>query len=428
MHAVGYERRHAPFVATLAAGDETSVEWRAVKSGYLTLRLLDVWLADGPRGAAIAEGCRAVAQVIDDLPPGNAERHLLANLLAAIGRAPDAAIAHVAAPLLAYGCALQLRAAWALAGDVFGIVLAECMAVGVSGGSAALPLRMAEGDSSAGTTAALRLASCMRQLGDHARAAEAYAVAECLGASTDNVYAVLMAQLGHAKLTVERGNLPAAEAECDAVIDAATRAGVLDVRAQACYERAHVAHRRGHHALAVSLAYEAWKETTDPAERDRVLTGLATSLAEVGQREAARDANLLLAAQARDPSTRWVATINLLELAAQDGREVEFTRLRRALEDVDLPPMLAGYFHYYVAQGYQTFGQPVRAEAEYDRTIAIATRHGLNGLLIQAEDAKRTAAAPTTVPTSRAVPTRDRGVTSVAAAIRGARQLAGITG
>jgi tetratricopeptide (TPR) repeat protein len=272
----------------------------------------------------------------------------------------------------------------------------------------------------------------MRQLGDHARAADAYAVAERLGAAADNVYAVLMAQLGRAKLTVERGNLPAAEAACDAVIDAATRAGVLDVRAQACYERAHVAHRRGHYALAVSLAYEAWTETTDPAERDRVLTGLATSLADVGQREAARDANLLLAAQARDPSTRWVATINLLELAAQDGREVEFTRLRRALEDVDLPPMLAGHFHYYVAQGYQTFGQPARAGAEYDRAIAIATRHGLNELLMQAEGARGAAAARTAVPVPpcRAAPTppNDRAVNSVAAAIRGARQLAGITG
>jgi tetratricopeptide (TPR) repeat protein len=423
MHAVKFEARHLPFFNALGTLDPASSEWAAAKAGLVTLRLLDTWLAHGPTAVALGDrGRRAVDAAIDELPRSNTERQLLANIVMAMLRAPRPAVVHLAAPLLAYAHALQVRAAWVLAADVYESVLDEC------GGAAVEPARC---DLPAAATAALRLGSCHRQLGDRARAAEAYAMAEVMGARADDVYTVLKAQLGRAKLTVDRGNLPEAEELCDAVIGAATRAGFSDIRAEARYERAHVAARRGQAALAASLAFESWTETTDPMERDRVLVGLAAALADVGHREAARDANLLLAAQACDPSTRWVATINLVEIAALDHREIDFLRHRRALERVPLPPPLAGYYHLYVAQGYRTFGQLDRARRALDQAIAIAEQHRLNELLIRAEALRnsedrddRVAGARATMRTAE----EQVDLVHVAEAIRGAREMAGIAG
>jgi len=423
MHAVRFEARHLPFFNALGTLDPASPEWAAAKAGLVTLRLLDSWLVHGPSVIARGDrGRRAVDAAIEELARSDTERQLLANIVAAMHRAPQPAVVHLAAPLLAYAHALQVRAAWVLAADVYESVLEECGCAAVEPARCDLP---------AAATAALRLGSCHRQLGDRARAAEAYAMAEVMGARADDIYTVLKAQLGRAKLTVDRGNLPEAEELCDAVIAAAAKAGFTDIRAEARYERAHVAARRGQAALAASLAFQSWTETTDPMERDRVLVGLASALADVGHREAARDANLLLAAQACDPSTRWVATINLIELAALDHRQIDFLRHRRALERVPLPPPLAGYYHLYVAQGYRTFGQVDRARRALDQAIAIAEEHKLNELLIRAETLKsaeeredRTVRSRTAAPAAG----EEVALVQVAEAIRGAREMAGISG
>jgi tetratricopeptide (TPR) repeat protein len=240
-------------------------------------------------------------------------------------------------------------------------------------------------DPSGASTAALRMGACYRQLGDRDRAASAYTAAERIGSRVGDSYTVLKARIRQAKLTMERGNVPEAEALFEQLITATTASGFADLRAEALHQRAHVAHSRGQYQRAAVLAYEAWTETSDPLERDRVLVGLAASLQEMGQREAARDANLLLAAQARDPLARWGATINLVELAVLDRREVDFRRFRRALQGVDLPPLLQGYLHLYVGQGYYAFAQPERGRVALNHAVALAEAHGFHELLFQAE-------------------------------------------
>jgi tetratricopeptide (TPR) repeat protein len=405
------DARHLPFFAALGTLDVGSPEWLAAKAGLVTLRLVDSWVAQGPRVLSTGSRAqRAVEAAVGELP-SDAERQLLTNIIAATTRAPEPAVSYIAAPLLAYAYALQVRAAWALAADVYETVVCECGAAWQD---------QSRCDAVAAATAALRSGFCYRQLGDRARAEEAYTVAETLGGT----YIALRAQLGRANLAVDRGNLPVAEELCEAVLAVATEAGFSDVHAYALHDRAHVAFRRGEYQLSVSLAFDAWVRTSDPAERDRVLVGLASALTEVGEREAARDGNLILAATAHDPSIRWIATINLIELAALDRREVDFSRHRLALARAPLPPRLAGHYHFYVARGYQTFGDTQRADAAYERALAIAEEHELNELIFQIEATRAVSVDTGAVPRPDAEP----GFAEVASAIRGARQLAGVHG
>jgi len=413
------DARHLPFFTALGTLDAGSPEWRAAKAGLVTMRLVDSWVAQGSRVLSTgSRGRRAVGAAIDELLP-DAERQLLTNIIAATVRAPEPTVSYIAAPLLAYAYALQARAAWAMAADVYETVMRECGAAWQD---------QSRCDAVSAATAALRSGFCYRQLGDRARAEEAYTLAETLGGT----YTVLRAQLGRANLAIDRGNLPAAEELCEAVLAAASEAGLADVHARALHDRAHIAFRRGEYRLSVSLAFEAWMSTSDPAERERVLVDLASALTEVGEREAARDGHLILAATAHDPSIRWIATINLIELAVLDRREVDFSRHRLALARTSLPPHLAGHYHLYVARGYETFGDTERARMAYERALAIAEAHQLNELIFQIEAIKAASVLENgSVPADTAAvpcPDAEPGFGRVASVIREARQLAGVQG
>jgi tetratricopeptide (TPR) repeat protein len=421
------DARHLPFFAALGTLDVGSPEWLAARAGLVTLRLVDSWTTHGACTLSLGSRARrAVETAIAELSPDKSERQFLANVITAMSRAPGHGVPSIVGPLLAYAYELQVRTAWALAADVYESVFEGC------GGERTDSVY---GDPAGAAAAAIRLGACYRQLGDRDRASEAYMTAERIGIELRDTYTVLAARLRHAKLSAEHGNLPAAGAMLDTLIEVTGDTGFADLHAEALHERAHIAHRCGEYARAATLAHEAWMRTTDPIERDRVLVGLAASLQEIGQREAARDANLLLVAQAKEPLSRWGATINLIELATLDRREVDFLRYRRSLEGAALPPVLAGYYHFYVGQGYHAFGRPERARTAFNQAIALAETHGLNDLLFQAESA-RTAAdriGGTGEPGHGEIPMRpvartDAAIARVATAIRDARQLAGISG
>jgi len=373
------DARHLPFFAALGTLDTSSPEWMAAKAGLVTLRLLDDWVAQGRCVLAIGNRARrAVVAAISELSPTGSDRQFLANIVDATVRAPEPAIVRVAAPLLAYGYALQVRAAWALAADVYKTVFAGCGAEDTD------PIH---GDPRGAAIAALGMASCYRQLGDSDRAAEAYASAERIGVQCGDVYTALKARIRQGRLVIERGNFPAAEAMLEELTSASTAAGFPDLRAEVLHQRAHVAYGRGEYCRAAVYASEAWMDTTDPVERDYILVGLASCLQEMGQAEAARDVNSLLASQARDTAARWSAMLNLIELATLDRREVEFQRYRTALEAVELPPRLACHFFLYTGRGYDVFGWPDRARAALQQAVSLGEVHGFHELVYRAESA-----------------------------------------
>jgi tetratricopeptide (TPR) repeat protein len=400
--------QHVPFFEALARAKEGSPEWRLTSAGLVTLRLFDAWLVEGPSVVSTgAWGLRAVREAIDVVEAGSSSKAILASIVDAMESAGMVRIPVVAPRLLAYARALQFEGRWELAADVHQTVIAH-----------AHPVEEAD----IVIAANMQLGACLRTLADWDEATAAYARAGCAAAMSSDIVNVLRARVAEAKIAIERGNLPFAQSVLDDTIREAEANRCLEIRAVALHDRADIAFRRGEYDLAVTLGYQALEGYTDPSSRDRVLGDIAVAFFELGIRSAARDAYLILAATAQEQHTRWVATINLMECAAVEGREPIFEQYRRELADAALPVTLACHYHYYVGEGYRLFGKREAARTSLGRALELAERHGINQVLFRAEKSLQSlddagvviiATAPATTPE----------VERVAAAVRDMREL-----
>jgi tetratricopeptide (TPR) repeat protein len=273
---------------------------------------------------------------------------------------------------MAYARALQFDAKWSLAADVYQTVISHADT---------------ETDPDLVMSAHMALGACARVLSHWEEALRAYTVAALVAEGIGDVMGVLRARIAEANLATDRGNLPLAERILDDTIERAIEPDLIEVRSIALQDRAAVAHRRGQYGTALEMAYEALGGMPNQVSRDRVLTDIAAMFSEIGLYSAARDANLVLAATAQEQYTRWVATINLIEIAAIDKMEPAFEQYRRELADAALPPSLRAYYHYYVALGYQMFDRQSDAQTELERAMAIASANKMNQLLIDTERA-----------------------------------------
>jgi tetratricopeptide (TPR) repeat protein len=406
--------RHLAFFEELAALDESDAEWRSVTAGLVVLRLVDAWMEDGPHSVtADAWGVRAVRVAIEEIDAGAPTRALLGSVVDAMEGSTVPDMNAVAPRLLAYAQALEYEARYALAGDVYRAVIGHTHPVE---------------ESDIAISAHLQLGSCLRTSGNLVGSATAYQVAGEIAHATDDIVGVLRARIGDAKNAIERGNLPRAEQLLDEAIAAAsTRPGLEDVRSRALHERAGVAFFRGDYERSVRLAYEAMQFTSSSRERDRMLNDLATAFMRLGVMSAARDAYLVLTVTAQEQWTRWVATINLMDIAARDGAETLFERYRRELEQSPLPPFLSADFHIQVSDGYQRFGRTDLACAHLEVALAVAKDHQFNQVIFAVEEALEKIDSP--VPTARSTePHPSDEVQEIAGAIRQMREVAGASG
>src|ERR671926_1661783 len=362
---------HLPYFEALAHMSESSADWRAISAGLVTLRLVDAWVSEGTHVvAAHARGLRAVREVIAAIEVGNSARALLTSVVDSMVAAPTVRVSVVAPRLMAYARGLQFDGHWTLAADVYRTVIAHSQPVE---------------DADVVVAANMQLGACLRVLAEWSEAAIAYTTAGQIAALTGDVMNVLRARLAEANLAMDRGNLPQAEAILDETIRGATEAGQAHIRAMAIQDRGIVAQHRGDLELAVRLGYEAVNGFRDQVARDRAMVDLAAAFLRMGLRSAARDANLILAATAQEQYTRWVATINLMEIASLDGSEPVFEQYRRELASAHLPAVLAAYYHYHVGQGFRLFERFEAAKAALERAIEVAARYRLNEVLIKAE-------------------------------------------
>jgi hypothetical protein len=404
---------HLPFFEALARMEEGSPEWRLTSAGLVTLRLFDAWIVEGPSVvAADAWGLRAVREAIEAIRTGSSLKSILESIVDAMETAGMVRVAVVAPRLLAYARALQHDGQFALAADVHRAVVAH-----------AHPVE----ESDVVITANMQLGSCLRTLADWDEASAAYARASCVAAMTGDIVGVLRARIAEANLAVDRGNLPNAQAMLDETIREADANHIPEIRSVALHDRAGIAIRRGEYEVAITLAYDALANLAEPAARDRVLSDIALAFFELGMRETARDAYLILAATAQAQYSRWVATINLMECAAADGREPVFEQYRRELADVALPATLACQYHFYVGQGYRMFGQTQQARLALERALELAERHKLNEMVFRAEKALEEVREGGVVIIAAASEPRPE-VAHVASAVREMRELAGVEG
>lgn len=364
--------RHLPFFAELASLEDGDPSWRAVSAGLVVLRLVDMWIEEGAAAvAANGWGLRSVEAAIEEVEAGLPARSVLQSIVTALKSSPVNDMRAIAPRLLAYGRALDLDAKWALAADVYETVIAHVHPVE---------------ESDVAITAHLRLAMVLRHLGELDRSVYTYETVRNLAQTTGDLVGALRAEVGCARIATLRGNLPSAEATLDGVIRRAAEHGIADVHAHALHERADVAYLRGQYDVAVRLAYDALEKETDPSNRDRLLADIAASFYMLGARSAARDAYLILEATCREQYLRWIAEINLMEIASVDGSATLFERYRRSLTRADLAVNLQAQLHLHIGEGYARLGELDAAHKALLVAQGIATQFNFNQVLFAVEE------------------------------------------
>lgn len=387
---------------------EESPEWRALSAQLLVLRLGDyVHEAIEP---VTPPQLRETRRAIDSI----AEDARLHSLLWAITDAIEATdTTQTAARLHDLGRVHLSSAAWTFAADVY-----ELAAV----------LAAAAGDHPLTLDCLLWIGHALRMQRRFTEAERQYARLATAAAVTNSVRYQLEAELGVGKLAIDRTDFPAAQGRLDAVIARARAAGCTVVLSKALQDRSLVAGERGDYEGALELAHEALNLSDDARERDRILINVAMALRLLGRRDAARDANLLVAGTAQELDMRWLATINLMEIAYLDGRIETFERYRVQLAEEPLPPALDAMYYEYVGDGCAAFDRRPDAVVAYTRMLSIAEEHGLAKSIIDAERALASLrGGRQTVQPARAQGRPAPAVTRIASEIRQQRIAAGIT-
>lgn len=372
--------QHAPFFEFLAeVGDETTSDWRRASAGLVCLRLVDYLLANGdvPRVDDV-RATRAAWACLESLGTGDAVGSVLASLLNVLASDGGDRVVTARPRLMAYGRVLELESRWALAADVYETVIRLCP------GSNHVD---AHGDAHDAAAAYLRLGECRRQQARWEESQGAFRAAAESAASVSDWSTQIRARCLGAAVLSESGNLVLADALLRRAAQDARWAGLSDEFALALHGRAHVAFQRKRFEAAVRFAFRALRGLRDPLARDRALADVAAAFIELGVRRAARDASLILIATSQEPYVRGAALINLMDMAAKDRTEPLFEQYRRQLAIEQLPPRLAGYYHYYAGWGAWHFGRIETARMEYGRAAEISARYGLAQLGFEIDEA-----------------------------------------
>jgi len=402
--------RHLAFFEELAKLDESDPSWRSVSAGLVTMRLVDGWLA-GDRSAAESWAVSAVRGAIEDVPETTPLRRILTAIIDTM-TASSPVESHTLCPrLIAYGQALEYDAKWSLAGDVYQVVVDHADSTA---------------DADLVVTAFLRLGGCHKNLGDLDAAARSYDQACAVALPVGDLIGVLTARLGEAKIAMAHGNMPKAESILEQTLEEAQSAGLDDVRSRALTDRAFIAGMGGQHQQAIRYSYNALELSKSQRDRDRILTNIATGFRYLGLFDVARDAYLVLASTAQEQYIRWMSELNLMELAALQGMELDFDKYRRDLVAADFTPQLRVTYLLHVGRGYSALGHADAGIPYLERAIQMASEFSLNQLMFQAEEALvevRRREARTVAKNGGAI---DASIREVIDAIHGMKEMAGV--
>lgn len=404
--------RHLAFFEELARLDESDQNWRAVSAGLVVMRLVDEWILVGIEAVkSDCWGVSAVRDAIDEIPDSTPLRRGLLGIVDCVASAPAVDVHALIPRLMAYGQLLEYDARWTLAADVYETVVAHADPVS---------------DSDLVVPAFIQLAFCWRSVDDLDRAAVAYENASRVAHAAGDMIGVLRSRIGDAKLAIARGNMPQAEAILQETTDRAQARGLDDIRSRALHERAYLAGLSGQHARAVHFAYQALAVTPSPRDRDRLLSNIATGLHYLGLWEPARDAYLILAMTAQEQYIRWMAELNLMELSAKQGVELQFDRYRRELESADFNPLLRVTYLLHVGRGYHALGHSEAGVPYLERAIEIASQYQLNQLVFECESALGDTRRPSAQSEASEPFVPDDSVQTVVDAVQQMKEMAGI--
>ncbi|HXT18951.1 MAG TPA: hypothetical protein VN706_25215 [Gemmatimonadaceae bacterium] len=400
--------RHLAFFEELGRMEETDAGWRSVSAGLVVMRLVDSWIADGPTASRVDSwGVSAVREAIAQIAETTPIKRILTSVVDVMVSSTAIDLHALCPRLMAYGQALEYEAKWGLAADVYGAIVAH-----------AHPVE----DSDLAIAANLQLAFCLRTMGELDAAATSYQRATEVAHAAGDMIGILRGRLGDAKIATARGNFPRAESILEETIGQARCEGLADVQSRALIDRAYIAGLSGQYERTIRYSYDALAITSSNRERDRILTNIATAFRFLGVLKAARDAYLVLVATAEEQYIRWVAELNLMELAAQQRIELQFDKYRRELGDADLSPQLRIMYLLHVGRGYHALGNAPDGVPYLEQAIEMASRYGLNQMLFEAESALADARSGRRVSLDVEAPDLDADVQEVAEAIHEMRE------
>ena len=404
--------RHQVYFDTLGSMREDSASWRATFAGLSVLRLVDTYADAGspnnPGGWAQLHSVQAAVEAIDE---GSPVRRVLTAVFEAVTR-QGVVDDVVSTALVAYGRALDYEASWGLATDVF-LTVAR--------------LTRPEKNARLAVEAHTAAGGAARRNGEWDISARAYSQAAFIADTLGDRPGVLTVQVGIANTYLSKGNLPQAETILDDVIVQARDQELPEVQGLALHSRAVVAQKRGEFAEGLKLAYEALQLTVNPAARDFVLEDIAAIFTNLGLRDSARDAHLVLTATAQSKLVRWTATVNLLELAGVDGMEDAFDSYARQLASAQTGPWVRAHFLLFLGEGLHRLGRVAQAEQTLEEAIAFSETNQFHEIAFKAQSAlSAVRSAPRLITPFVASPTWvPDDVASVARAVSELRKTAG---
>lgn len=361
---------HVPFFRALSDIQPGENGWNSIFAGLSVLRLIDSYAANAARAEQTEmltiDSARRAADAIPKTDPARA------ILLRAIDglESRKGLSEEVGDELLKYGRALDLEGRWSLASDVFKTIAdsfpeSEYAELVVEASTA--------------------LGSAARNNGDWQTSDRGYARAQHLADTIRNLPLSLTVRLGVAASQRLHGNLPAADAEVDEVLSEARAENLEKIEAIALHESASNAHSRGDYQRAVHNAYASLELTTNRTARDRILADIAAAYAGLGMKQAARDGYSIVAHTSPHQWVRWQATLNLMELAVEEGDEESFDELTTQMADAKLDPRLNAYRLYYGGLGLRKFGRDDSGEM-LKEAMSFASKHQLHQLAHEIEE------------------------------------------
>jgi tetratricopeptide (TPR) repeat protein len=399
--------RHSAFFEALGEIERTDRGWSGLLSGLSALRMVDQ-LATDPAIFALgrAQNLSATIATTTRMPETDPARGALLRVLGILDEAhePDIGLAQA---LMAYGTAFDLEARYALAADVFRTVSENFREIG---------------DKTVVIESLIALGAAERNAGNWEESASSYTQAQHMSDSRGDAKLGLTTQVGFANNFIARGDLPAAESELTEVLAEAHRLGLQQVEAIALHARAYLAITAGDFQSGIHYGYRSLELTTSATARDRVLGDIAAAYAGLGLRDTARDGYSIVAVTSPHRWVRWQATLNLLELAIEDGDERVFDDLLSQVEDQPLDHRLSTFMLILKGRGANVFGRAGGPELLI-RAREQATRHRLFQLAHEAEvEAERVTRSP-----AKAIEERkatDDEVSRIAEVIRHLRETA----
>ena len=280
---------HRAFIEALAEAREGGPDWHVMVAGYAALRLFESW-AEAQAGGVPpgALELRRVRKHIDAAPETHPVRRCLTQLVDGIEGAPTAPDAartarslDVGRVLSTYAKLLQYDAQWGLAADVHGTIVE--FAQRTSDVARMLDSMLMRGYS-------------LRMQGRLDEASDAYAALRAAATAAGDERYRLESHLSDAKVAVDRGNFPVARELLDRTIAEARRTDCRVIVSKGLTDRARIAAMQHDHELALACSYEALELASDTVDRERILSNIALTFSQMGLRDAARDAALLVAA------------------------------------------------------------------------------------------------------------------------------------